>query len=279
LGTDKPDEQPLSILVVDDNPDDLTTFARTIRARPWKLETADSGRAGLEKALRGRFDVIVLDYNLGDMTGTEVLLRIKEAGLQCPVLIQSGLGSDFIVARALTLGAEGFIAKDAPAYDEEILAKVGAALQRARTPGLGAARRGRRESVQEVENVLDDLMERGRGHLLAVGFASPDGFRVSTRFRTGKTLSPETICAMVASATSTCNFLGEGLTLPGLRLVAAEFDGGRLYAAPVPGFGVLFAALQEAGEAVPPVKSEIEFAAKELTTLLSTMSTTEQYSY
>jgi len=262
---------------VDDNPDDLTAFQRTARGSQWRVDTADSGQAGLEKALKGRYDLIVLDYNLGDMTGTEVLLRLKEAGLAVPVLIQSGFGGDFIVARALTLGAEGFIPKDSPRYEEEVRAKVAAAVQR--TPALRQARAVRRESVQEVETVLDDLMERGRGKLAAVGFASPDGFRVSTRFRHAKSLTPETICAMVASMTSTANFLGEGLGLPALRLLSADFRGGRLYAAPVPGFGVLFGAVTDTTDATQNVQNELEFAARELTTLLATMSQTEQYSY
>lgn len=271
-------ESPLAILIVDDNPDDLTSFQRAIRGRPWKIETAESGHAGLERALRGRYDLIVLDYNLGDMTGTEVLLRLKEAGVGVPVLIQSGFGGDFIVARALTLGAEGFIAKDAADYAGEIRAKVASATARSRA-ATRAAGGGRRESVQEVEAVLDDLMERARGRLVAVGFASPDGFRVGTRLRTARSLTAEAICAMVASATSTCHFLGEGLALTGLRLVQADFQGGRLFAAPVPGFGVLFAAVLEATEASGTVKSEVEFAAKELTTILDTMSKSPNFSY
>jgi len=268
----------IGILVVDDNPDDLTAFARAVRDQPWTLSTADSGRTGLEKALKTRYDVIILDYNLGDMTGTEVLLRLKEGGVPSPVLIQSGFGGDFIVARALTLGAEGFIPKDSSNYAAEIVAKVQGALVRSRSTGRAAVREGRRESVREVENVLDDLMERSRGQLTAVGFASPDGFRVSTRIRGAKALTPETICAMVASATSTCNFLGEGLHLPGLRVMTAEFKGGRLFAAPVTGFGVLFGAVENE-PAAATVQAELEFAAKELTTLLATTSRTEQYSY
>ncbi len=271
--------QPLSLLVVDDNPDDLTVFTRAVRAQGWKVSTANSGRTGLDQALGQRFDLIVLDYNLGDMTGTEVLLRLKERGIQSPVLIQSGLGSDFIVARALTLGAEGFVAKDSPSYDQDVVSKVRAALQRARAGALGVQRRDRRESIHEVETVLDALMDRSRGAFVAVGFASPDGFQVSTRFRTTKRLSPETICAMVASAASTCNFLGEGLNLPTLRLVVAEFGEGHLYVAPVAGFGVLFAATAEASQMAQSAKTELEFAAKELAAILAATTRTEQYSY
>lgn len=267
---------PLLVLVVDDNPDDLAVFERSVRPNGWHVVTAATGRQGLDRALKERFDVIVLDYNLGDMTGTEVLLRIKEGGIHTPVLIQSGLGSDFIVARALALGADGFVAKDSPQYAQDVTAKVGLALQRGRGAGLSPQRPGQRESIREVETILDDLMDRGKGRLLAVGFASPDGFRVSTRFKKVRSLTPETICAMVASATSTCNFLGEGLNLPGLRLVEAQFQGGRIMAAPVPGYGVLFGALDEVPRGSEGTHAELEFAAKELTTILSAAARTER---
>lgn len=265
-----------NILLVDDNPDDLTVFRRAVRDKPWNLTAAESGRTGLDKALSQAFDAIVLDYNLGDMTGTEVLLRIKEAGISTPVLIQSGLGSDFIVARALTLGAEGFIPKDSPTYSDDVRTKVEACLARGRAPTWRDERAEPRQALREVEEALDALIDRGQGHLQAVGFASPDGFRVSTRFRKPKALSPETICAMVASATSTCHFLGEGIHLPSLRLVTADYEGGRLFAAPVPDFGVVFAATDQIDQASERAREEVAFAARELTTLLATLSARER---
>lgn len=271
-GMEAAEQKPLTVLVVDDNPDDLILFGRAVRALGWRVTTAETGRAGLDRVQAERFDVVLLDYNLGDMTGTEVLLRVKEAGITTPVLIQSGLGSEFIVARALALGAEGFVAKEAPDYAQQVIAKLLAAAERARAAGLGSARPGRRESVQEVENVLDDLLERSGTHVTAVGFVSPDGFRVSTRFKTPKTLSPETICAMVASATSTCHFLGEGLNLPRLQIVSAEFEDGRFYAAPVATYGVLFAAVGSDQAAPASTQKDIQFAAKELAALLATMN-------
>lgn len=270
---------PLSILIVDDNPDDILVFRRAIRNQAWQVHEANTGSSGLQQALANRFDLIVLDYNLGDMTGTEILLRLKEAGLPTPILVQSGIGSHFIVARALALGAEGFLTKGSPDYVQEVVTKVQTAAHRARGTNQMPDRLARRESVAEVETVIDELMERSKASFHAVGFASPDGFRVSTRFKRVKNLSPETICAMVASAASTCGFLGEGLNLPPLRILTAEFSGGVLYAAPVPGFGILFGAVAGGGEVPETARKELEIAAKELGTLLGAMSRTEQYSY
>lgn len=273
-----PREAPApTILIVDDNPDDLAVFARLAKRENWRAETAASGRQGLERALASQFDLILLDYNLGDMTGTEVLLRLKESGVATPILIQSGMDSHFVLARSLALGADGFVQKDSSQYDAEVAGKIRAALQRAttRAPQLP----DRRESVAEVEKIIDDLLERGRGSFSAVGFASPDGFRVSSRFKKRLPLSPETICAMVASAASTGGFLGEALGYQGSRFLSVEFEDGVLFAAPIPGFGVLFAGVNDPAKQAAQAKQELEFAARELTTLLSALARTQQYSY
>ena len=266
------------VLVVDDNPDDLTTFARAVRGLPLRVEEARSGREGLQKALLGTHALLVLDYNLGDMTGTEILLRLKEAGLSVPVLIQSGIGSHFVVARALALGAEDFIAKDSPDYFEEIQRKIEAALQRqARAPRPDASGE-RRQPVAELEKAIDDLIERSRGVFSAVGFASPDGFRVTTRIRHPGQLTPETICAMVASATSSSRFLGNGLGANDLRLVSAEFADGVLLCAPVGEYGFLFGVSPTLGPSAAQARREFELAVPELANLLESLTKLQRFS-
>lgn len=265
------------ILVVDDNPDDLAVFSRVAKKQKWVTETAISGKSALEAALGRQHDLILLDYNLGDMTGTEVLLRLKESGLTTPILIQSGMDSHFILARSLALGADGFVQKDSTQYEEEVVGKIQSALKRATT--LSPTVPGRREGVVEVEKVLDDLLERSKGGFGAVGFASPDGFRVGYRFKKRQTLPPETICAMVASAASTGGFLGEGLGYNSARLLSVEFVDGVLFAVPIPTFGVLFGSVTDPVPKTSEAKMELEFAARELTTLLQTLSRAQQYSY
>ncbi|MBI2078045.1 MAG: response regulator [Euryarchaeota archaeon] len=266
------------VLVVDDNPDDLTTFARAVRGLPLRVEEATSGREGLQKALNGNHALLVLDYNLGDMTGTEILLRLKEAGSTVPVLIQSGIGSHFVVARALALGAEDFIAKDSPEYFQEVQRKIQSALSRqARAPRQDVAG-DRRQPVAELEKAIDDLIERTRGAFSAVGFSSPDGFRVTTRIRQPGALTPETICAMVASATSSSRFLGQGLGTRDLKLVTAEFADGVLLCAPVGDYGFLFAVSPTVGPSAAPARREFDLAVPELANLLESITKIQRFS-
>lgn len=270
-----------SVLVVDDNPDDLATFSRAVRELPVRLETASTGREGLKKASEGGWDLVVLDYNLGDMTGTEILLRLKEAGSPVPILIQSGIGSDFVVARALALGAQGFIAKDSPDYFQEVRLKMQAALMRrpAAPPRVQSVTTERRQPVVELEEAIDDLLDRSHGVFNAVGFASPDGFRVTTRIRKVGSLTPETICAMIASATSTSRFLGEGLGSRELRVLAAEYTDGLLLSAPVADFGFVFAVSPTTGAKAQAARREFEIAIRELATLLDSVNKVQRYSF
>lgn len=274
--TTQPGSHRPRVLVVDDNPDDLATFERAVRELELDLHTAASGREGLKKALEGTYQLFVLDYNLGDMTGTEILLRLKEAGLGQPVLIQSGIGSHFVVARSLALGAEGFIAKDSPDYRREVQEKLRSALGRRPAP---PSLHDRKQPVAELEEAIGDLLERSQGVFTAVGFASPDGFRVTTRIRRAGGLTPETICAMVASATSTSRFLGQGLGTQQLRLMSAEFQDGILWSAPVGDFGYLFGASPTTGGKAQQARMEFELAVREMATLLESLQKIQRYSY
>lgn len=268
-----------SLLVVDDNGDDLALFARAVRELPLKVDTAMSGADGLQKALRGGYHLIVLDYNLGDMTGTEILLRLKESGSAIPVLIQSGVGSEFVVARALALGAQGFIAKDSPDYAREVVTKLQLALSRPVLAAPAGAGPERRATIAELESAIDDLVERSRGSFSAVGFASPDGFRVTTRIRRAGALSAETLCAMVASATSSSRFLGQGLGTQDLRILLAEFSDGLLLCAPVADFGFLFAVSPTVGQEAASARREFEFAVRELANLLESRTKPQRLGY
>lgn len=268
-----------SVLVVDDNVDDLALFARAVRDLPLKVETASSGADGLQKALRGGYHLIVLDYSLGDMTGTEILLRLKESGSSIPVLIQSGIGSEFVVARALALGAQGFIAKDSPDYANEVRTKLQLSLSRPIVTAPSGTGSERRAAVAELESAIDDLVERSRGVFSAVGFASPDGFRVTTRIRRAGSLSAETLCAMVASATSSSRFLGQGLGTNDLRILVAEFADGVLLCAPVGEFGFLFAVSPTTGQEAAAARREFEFAVRELANLLDSMTKVQRLGY
>jgi CheY-like chemotaxis protein len=151
----------------------------------YDLVFAESGTEGVQQATGAKPDLIVLDYRLGDMAGTEALLKIREKQIHAPVVMASGMGSHFIVARAIALGAQEFVSKDDPAFAEKLsdavrrLVDERAAelmgrlhdLDEARAAGEGAATRSLELALLGdelgflrliMQALIDDVVERNR---------------------------------------------------------------------------------------------------------------------
>ncbi len=67
-------------LIVDD--DDMTTMClkNFLKQSGFEAESVENGNGGIEKLKSGAFDLVLIDYNLGDMQGDQVLAKIKENG-------------------------------------------------------------------------------------------------------------------------------------------------------------------------------------------------------
>ena len=99
------------VLVVDDEPGIRSAVARGLTAEGMEVEAVADGDAGLEAALTGRFDVIVLDIILPGLSGYRVLERLRAAGIDTPVLLLSAKDGEFDQADGLDLGADGYLVK------------------------------------------------------------------------------------------------------------------------------------------------------------------------
>jgi len=115
------------ILVVDDEPNILSTMTPLLRARGYDVSTAMNGRAAIEEVERGRLDLIVLDLGLPDIDGVEVCRRVR-AESRVPILVLSARGAENEKVRALDAGADDYVTK--PFGTEELLARIRAALRR-----------------------------------------------------------------------------------------------------------------------------------------------------
>jgi PAS domain S-box-containing protein len=99
------------VLIVDDDPDDVE-IARRELGDPFEPESVGSAAEALERLRAARFDLVLLDYRLGDSNALALLQEMRKDGAP-PVIVVSGREDPRVAAAARGLGAFAFLAKDA----------------------------------------------------------------------------------------------------------------------------------------------------------------------
>jgi DNA-binding response OmpR family regulator len=121
------------ILVVEDDPSIRMGLEDTLIAKGYEVEVVGRGSEGAERAIEGRFDLVVLDVMLPDIDGFEVCRRIRASrgpARSLPVIILSARGAELDRVRGLELGADDYVTK--PFSLMELLARVASVLRRVR---------------------------------------------------------------------------------------------------------------------------------------------------
>jgi two-component system phosphate regulon response regulator PhoB len=120
------------VLVVDDESDIREVVTAMLQAVGLQVESATSGEDALLLLRHGRFDLVVLDWNLPGMTGIDLcrLLRKDETLAPTPVLFLTAHASSQDVVDAFASGADDYVAK--PFRAPELGARVFGLLRRAR---------------------------------------------------------------------------------------------------------------------------------------------------
>ncbi|MFE3058700.1 response regulator transcription factor [Nocardia sp. NPDC059239] len=123
------DGSPVSVLVVDDEPALAELLALALRYEGWTVGTAGDGRAAVARARELRPDVVVLDVMLPDMTGLEVLDRLRYLLPDLPVLLLTAKDSVEDRIAGFTAGGDDYVTK--PFSIDEVVLRLRALLRRA----------------------------------------------------------------------------------------------------------------------------------------------------
>jgi two-component system KDP operon response regulator KdpE len=123
-----PDPAKPEILVIDDEVQIRRLLRVTLETAGYRVREADSGQVGISEVTFRRPDAIVLDLGLPDLSGLDVLRRLREWS-KVPVLILSVLGQDDQKIAALDSGADDYLTK--PFSGGELLARIRVMLRRA----------------------------------------------------------------------------------------------------------------------------------------------------
>uniref|UniRef100_A0A0A9BYT9 RR3 n=1 Tax=Arundo donax TaxID=35708 RepID=A0A0A9BYT9_ARUDO len=102
------------VLAVDDSIVDRAVISRLLRSSKYRVTTVDSGKRALEVlSLECNVHMIITDYCMPEMTGYDLLKRVKESAelREIPVVIMSSENSPTRIRRCLEEGAEDFLIK------------------------------------------------------------------------------------------------------------------------------------------------------------------------
>jgi CheY-like chemotaxis protein/predicted regulator of Ras-like GTPase activity (Roadblock/LC7/MglB family) len=253
----------LRVLVIEDNPDDALLMERALKSEA-DVVFVDSGAEGVERAKTERFDVVVLDYRLGDLTGTEVMARLREVRQDLPVIVASGMGSHFITARTLALGAREFVSKDAPDFAQQLRRAVHSVASSAGgTPQPSLSGTGDVSArAQEVKKMIASILEDS-DLVNTVGIVGADGALIHGHIKDKS--GAEDVTAVLAGTvqmmlSTVANHLGYG----GARSIVASYEKGAIAMASLPGNLALYFTSNAAPNRVDALRAEIEAAATEL---------------
>jgi adenylate cyclase len=127
-----PRDRAAHLLIVDDNKVNRLLLARNVELQGHRSSSAENGRIALEMLRRESFDLLLLDIEMPEMDGFEVLEQLKaDAKLRdVPVLVTSSLEGLTNIVRCIELGAEDYLSK--PINPVLLKARIGASLEKKR---------------------------------------------------------------------------------------------------------------------------------------------------
>jgi DNA-binding response OmpR family regulator len=146
------------LLLIDDEPALARGLSDALRARGFEVEVAPDGPRGLDAALRGTADLILLDVMLPKINGYEICRAVRAHGLDVPILMLTAKGEEQDVILGLNVGADDYITK--PFRVGELIARARAFLRR-RGTGRDVCRFGdcqidlRARTVRRAGTTLD----------------------------------------------------------------------------------------------------------------------------
>jgi ActR/RegA family two-component response regulator len=143
-----------TVLVVDDDRGTLDTFGRLLTFAGFHPLGAPTGLEGLEILERQHVDVMLLDLKLPDISGLDVLRRVREHKLDVPTVVMTGFGSVESAVEAMKLGAVDYGSKPLIGDEVERAARRGLEARTNRSL-LAAAADGLNRWTSAVMQVVD----------------------------------------------------------------------------------------------------------------------------
>lgn len=120
----------MRVLLIEDDPTISRSIELMLSAEGFNIYCTDLGEEGLDLGKLYDYDIILLDLNLPDMHGYDVLKKLRTAKVNTPILILSGLNEMENKVKGLGFGADDYLTK--PFHKEELVARIHAIVRRSK---------------------------------------------------------------------------------------------------------------------------------------------------
>jgi two-component system cell cycle response regulator CtrA len=131
----------MRVLLIEDDPATSRAIELMLHAEGFNVYPTDLGEEGVDLGKLYDYDIILLDLNLPDMHGYEVLKKLRVARVKTPVLIISGIAEMDSKVRAFGFGADDYVTK--PFHREELVARIHAVVRRSQGHSHSVIRTGK----------------------------------------------------------------------------------------------------------------------------------------
>jgi two-component system cell cycle response regulator CtrA len=232
----------MRVLLIEDDSATAQSIELMLKSESFNVYTTDLGEEGIDLGKIYDYDIILLDLNLPDMSGFEVLRKLRISRVKTPILILSGLAAIEDKIKGLGFGADDYMTK--PFHKDELIARVHAIVRRSK---------GHAHSVIQTDDLVVNLdtktveVNGARVHMTAKEYQMLELLAL----RKGTTLTKE----------SFLNHLYGGMNEPEIKIVdvficklrkkLANASGGKDYIETVWGRGYVIREPSENAASVP----------------------------
>ncbi|MEQ1931173.1 MAG: response regulator transcription factor [Parvularculaceae bacterium] len=120
----------MRVLLIEDDGATAQSIELMLKSDGFNVYTTDLGEEGVDLGKVYDYDIILLDLNLPDMTGFDVLKQLRVAKVNTPILILTGQGDIETKVRGLGFGADDYMTK--PFHKDELVARIHAIVRRSK---------------------------------------------------------------------------------------------------------------------------------------------------
>ena len=120
----------MRVLLIEDDASTARSIELMLKSEGFNVYTTDLGEEGVDLGKLYDHDIILLDLNLPDMSGFEVLRSLRVSKVETPILILSGLAGTEDKVKSLGIGADDYLTK--PFHKDELVARIQAIVRRSK---------------------------------------------------------------------------------------------------------------------------------------------------